>query len=672
MTRSHTRLVIASIAGTALATTAFAQPANDSINSPIVVTVPSMVSGTTVNATNDFGLGGSCGNSANARDVWYRFNCTTSATVEFATCSGTTYNSVLQAYSINAETGQLVAELACNDNACNTQSRISFAAVAGESYMIRVGGSGTATGTFLLTSTVPVPRTAGPDVTVGDCSDIATYGTGSAWVASTSNAGTISGVRSYAIGTNSWNLGNIPVEWQSSNQFHPVIGQQMYRYKGGQFEQIGISWLKHGFLSTNSSDFPEMGACDVPPNGGAQLGVNCSDLYSSGLNGGRSYLGPRFDVKPISGVYNYPWTPLVGTYSNTDPIARRLVVLDSDVAAANNAGAEYYGDTQYVTQDDAQWNNGRNNFSARKINANNVQTAPTFSGSTVRRTTALELWAMEKMGGGDTGINLANLNFHERSMNVTNKWVPWSSSNPNASMLPAAQWTTFSSPIQGRFIVANRVTQNVDTTWNYEYMIMNVNSDRAGGTFSLRLPAEPAVTDVGFKAPLYHSGERVLNNAWSNNGGAEGRVQWSVDTTTKSYTVPGMTSSVTFSPNALMWGTMYNFRFKSAVAPTMGVARLGLFRNPTDTTGFQGSSLAVEGIKVPSVCVADVGGQGGVYGPDNMLDNNDFIIFIDAYFNNDMLLADVGKSGGLTGPDNTLDNNDFIAYINEFFEGCGA
>jgi hypothetical protein len=32
-------------------------------------------------------------------------------------------------------------------------------------------------------------------------------------------------------------------------------------------------------------------------------------------------------------------------------------------------------------------------------------------------------------------------------------------------------------------------------------------------------------------------------------------------------------------------------------------------------------------------CVADLGVQGGIPGRDNLLDNNDFIVFIDAFFN---------------------------------------
>jgi predicted outer membrane repeat protein len=68
-------------------------------------------------------------------------------------------------------------------------------------------------------------------------------------------------------------------------------------------------------------------------------------------------------------------------------------------------------------------------------------------------------------------------------------------------------------------------------------------------------------------------------------------------------------------------------------------------------------------------CAADIGKAGGVYGRDGVLDNNDFIAFIDAFFLFS-LVADVGSAGGLPGADGHLDNNDFIVFINRFFEGC--
>jgi uncharacterized membrane protein len=68
-------------------------------------------------------------------------------------------------------------------------------------------------------------------------------------------------------------------------------------------------------------------------------------------------------------------------------------------------------------------------------------------------------------------------------------------------------------------------------------------------------------------------------------------------------------------------------------------------------------------------CAADLGQQGGAVGPDGVLDNNDFIIFIAAFFTANAR-ADVGRTGGLHGRDGILDNNDFVAFIDLFFQGC--
>jgi hypothetical protein len=66
---------------------------------------------------------------------------------------------------------------------------------------------------------------------------------------------------------------------------------------------------------------------------------------------------------------------------------------------------------------------------------------------------------------------------------------------------------------------------------------------------------------------------------------------------------------------------------------------------------------------------ADLGGAGGLVGPDGVLDNNDFIAFINLFFASDSA-ADQGSAGGVPGHDGALDNNDFIAFINLFFVGC--
>ncbi len=72
----------------------------------------------------------------------------------------------------------------------------------------------------------------------------------------------------------------------------------------------------------------------------------------------------------------------------------------------------------------------------------------------------------------------------------------------------------------------------------------------------------------------------------------------------------------------------------------------------------------------PACSAADVGSAGGVQGADGLLDNNDFIAFIDLFFTSSSL-ADLGEQGGVLGSDGQYDNNDFIAFITLFFDGCG-
>ncbi|MFT3685447.1 MAG: GC-type dockerin domain-anchored protein [Phycisphaerales bacterium] len=74
------------------------------------------------------------------------------------------------------------------------------------------------------------------------------------------------------------------------------------------------------------------------------------------------------------------------------------------------------------------------------------------------------------------------------------------------------------------------------------------------------------------------------------------------------------------------------------------------------------------GPEVPD-CIADFGRAGGISEPDGMLDNNDFIAFINQFFALDER-ADIGTTAGFFGHDSRFDNNDFISFINLFFNGC--
>ncbi len=96
---------------------------------------------------------------------------------------------------------------------------------------------------FVVASLLSLPGVAqavGPDVSVALIYDIRRW----------SRVGDIT---SYSIATTSCNMGDAALLWVANTSQHPVIAQNMYRLKSGRFEQIGMSWLKHGFASTNES-----------------------------------------------------------------------------------------------------------------------------------------------------------------------------------------------------------------------------------------------------------------------------------------------------------------------------------------------------------------------------------------------------------------------------------
>lgn len=83
----------------------------------------------------------------NGRDVWfvYRARCTGTTTIE--TC-GSNFDTVLDVHT--GVCPVLVPLLICNDNACGSQSRVSFPTVANLFYYIRVGGKAGASGNIQL------------------------------------------------------------------------------------------------------------------------------------------------------------------------------------------------------------------------------------------------------------------------------------------------------------------------------------------------------------------------------------------------------------------------------------------------------------------------------------------------------------------------------------------
>jgi hypothetical protein len=383
--------------------------------------------------------------------------------------------------------------------------------------------------------------TVGPDVTIYSLSDIGNYTSG----------GPIGGMRAYSVGTVSCNIGDQPLNWCDNNggcgpltwNQHPVIAQNLYRLKNGRFEQLGMSWLKHGFLSTNSFANDCRGAnnetCVSPPLGSNQLGVGCTDPYGSGLNGSRP-LGMRSEVNPSTGFFPFPET-VVGT---TTALDQRIVVADADLDPALNAGARWWVEGQYIADNDALADNGVNNASYREVTPSaTAARGLSFVGNTIREQSAMRAWK-----AADALVELVDAE-------------------------------VVIDGVRQRFEVGRRVTEPSPGQFRYEYAIRNTTAERAARRLEIDFADGVVVSNIGFKDVDHHSGE------YEPDGGQPiETTDWTSDFDAGTSTVAWETETYGTAPeaNALRWGTMYNFWFDADASPDqIEVHTLRLFKPGT-------------------------------------------------------------------------------------------
>ncbi len=364
------------------------------------------------------------------------------------------------------------------------------------------------------------PEGGGPDVIVGDLHDLTRWGS-------------LNGVTAFSVGTISCNVGTTDLLWVASTNQHPVIAQNLYRLKDGRFEQIGQSWLKHGFTALTQN---LCGSCNG--RGGSVLGVGCSDPYSASLNGDQSRLGPRYQVNPFTGVYPYPVTGVPGP---SDLTKRRLQVKNTDLDPDLNPGARYFVEGQYVTNDDALAGNGTNNNSYREVRV-------TTSGSGQSRTFNLALIT--------SGNN--PLRFTQRTKPAIMAWK---------DVDPEVELTAVAAPGDGLLYIASRVTRRPNGLYDYEYAVQNITSDRGLAGFAVPNPSCAPAQAPGFKDVDYHSGEPYDSQDWVVTEGG-GSLRW--DTPTNYAQNP--------NGNAVWWGTLYNYRFTSPNPPARGMATLRFYK----------------------------------------------------------------------------------------------
>jgi len=86
--------------------------------------------------------------ASGGNDVWYSYTATQGGNLTVSLC-GANYDSAVEAFDGTAGCGALTF-LVCNDDFCAVDSQITFPVLAGNTYYIRVGGFGAATGNFPL------------------------------------------------------------------------------------------------------------------------------------------------------------------------------------------------------------------------------------------------------------------------------------------------------------------------------------------------------------------------------------------------------------------------------------------------------------------------------------------------------------------------------------------
>ncbi|RJP36531.1 MAG: hypothetical protein C4547_07215 [Phycisphaerales bacterium] len=367
----------------------------------------------------------------------------------------------------------------------------------------------------------------GPDIVVTDLPDILRWGSEGGYTA-------------YSSATTSCNVGDLPAQW-CEGVFpcpdvtrHPVISQDLYRLHRGRLEQIGMSWVKHGYWANNLDG---CGDCQEPKEFAVLLGVNCSDTYSSGFNGAQARLAPRAQVNPVTGDFPYPFdAPPV-----ENVLSRRLHVADADLDRDANRGAKYFIAVQYIARDDAEAGNALNNGAYRQIKVR-------------RRNGVLEF-----------------VNASESIAARSHPLMAWQEHDP------AVELTAIDVPKDGRLIVAARVTALGNGRWHYEYAVHNVNSHRAVQSLSVPVDRTGRTFRVGFHDIDHHSGDGEGGQPYSGE-------DWQIVRGPAAVKWRSQTYQENLNANALRWGTTFNFWFDSDLPPARVRAGLALFR-PGDPNG---------------------------------------------------------------------------------------
>ncbi|MFH1416977.1 MAG: hypothetical protein ABII12_01635 [Planctomycetota bacterium] len=380
---------------------------------------------------------------------------------------------------------------------------------------------------LLLSPQLASAQTTGPDLLAVDIWDTVNY------------YGQVNDVHAYSVGSRVCNVGDAEVDWVGSTNRHPVVATELYRLMDGRFEQIGMSWARHGFLAL-ANDFCVLG-CTPPDPYGYTLGVGCSNPGNANLNGSQARLGPRGHVNALTGEFPYHFSLVDYPPKRVEEVIdRRLQVAGDDLDPALNPGALYFVETQYVSPHDCEAGTDANNIAYRPVTVNSPAAGEyelSLTGTTVPGTAAIHAWKAND---------------------------------------PTVEEAVINVPSAGFFIVAAKVTDLGGDQWRYEYALFNYNCDRSAQSFAVWIPHSATPSNIGFHDIDHHSGDGypdvvgTFSTAdWSHNLQSR-MLKWECPTYDSA-------SPPTGKGNALRWGTLYNFRFDCDREPALGPVRVDLY-----------------------------------------------------------------------------------------------
>lgn len=284
---------------------------------------------------------------------------------------------------------------------------------------------------------------------------------------------------------------------------HPYLVWNMYRVVDDRLEQIGVSGIKHAFLTINFNCTIDCGSGGVSGGNGHILWPGCEDVYGVGNNDSPGDIGPRGEVNPRTGVFNSTGSFFDqdgnGSQDNSSSAVgeNRMQVLRQDL---QTAGASYFFESWYVIRDDS---NIFNSMGYRQITPTNN------SGNS---------WSYP-FGGFATGP-------------VIDQWVP-PGTNPNTG----SQTVLIENQQLGHFKLAVKTQDLGNGDWRYTYMLMNFDVDH--GITGLNIPVIGGnITDI-----IFHDPDQDAANDWAATSGASGFA----------FNAPGA--------EEMDWGTGYTFSF---------------------------------------------------------------------------------------------------------------